>query len=166
MSEQETFELDETLEKMTFYCLDEAKQKLEQSGECAPFTVIVEGENMFVENCPGEQPEQRRTMARKQVGTAAGFATHYAFCYDGFLDTDEGQLDALVVECAAREDDTSHVIVLPYTHDGETYGFEESPAYIDEAESFLFGVQAVDEETDEDESIEEDAESATEGSDA
>jgi len=41
MADQENLELDEVLEQITFYCLDQMQNKLEAGVECTPFTVVV-----------------------------------------------------------------------------------------------------------------------------
>ena len=114
MAEQESLEMDETLEKIVFYCLDEARGRLEADGECAPFTVVVNGDQMFVENYPDEDVETCRANAQANVKTASSFASHYAFCYDGFLETNRGALDAIIVEAADRDMEQAYVIGLLY----------------------------------------------------
>ena len=52
MADQEALEMDDILEKITFYCLDQAQTKLSAGEECTPFTVVVEGDQMFEENFP------------------------------------------------------------------------------------------------------------------
>ena len=95
--EQETLEMDEVLEKVISYCAEEAKEKLAQVGSFEPFTVVVEGENMHIESHPGDDVDVIRARAREAVATASGFASHYCFCFDGFVDTDEGEMDAIVI---------------------------------------------------------------------
>ena len=85
--EQETLEMDEVLEKVISYCAEEAKEKLAQVGSFEPFTVVVEGENMHIESHPGDDVDVIRARAREAVATASGFASHYCFCFDGFVDT-------------------------------------------------------------------------------
>ena len=167
MAEQESLEMDETLEKIVFYCLDEARGRLEADGECAPFTVVVNGDQMFVENYPDEDVETCRANAQANVKTASSFASHYAFCYDGFLETNRGALDAVIVEAADRDMEQAYVIGLLYeggsagaagmataangaggtgapgTADGERRGgagalvFKDQPAFIDYTPTFF-----------------------------
>lgn len=138
--EQETLEMDEVLEKVISYCADEAKEKLAQAGAFEPFTVVVEGDNMHIENYPGDDVEQIRANAKTAVATASDFADYYCFCYDGFVDTDEGELDAIVIEAAAREDDHAMGIVNLYRVDEAGDGaivFEDELAYVGEAETWF-----------------------------
>ncbi len=143
MAEQESLEMDEVLEKIVFYSLDEAKGKLEEDGECAPFTVVVSGEQMFVENYPDEGVEMCRANAEANVKTASTFASHYAFCYDGFLETNQGALDAIIVEAADCDMEQAYVIGLLYTQDEDgARTFKEQPAFIDYTPTF-FDAEAV-----------------------
>ena len=119
MADQENLELDEVLEKITFYCFDEARKKIEAGEECVPFTCVVSGEQMFVESYPGEDVTMCRKNAEANVKSSSSFSSCYAFCYDGFLMTDEGQLDAILVECAQRDMESSYVIGLLYKKEGD-----------------------------------------------
>ncbi len=136
MSQQENLEMDDILERITFYCFDEARKKLEEGEECVPFTAVVSDDQMFIENYPGDDVVTRRADAEANVKSSSTFSTHYAFCYDGFLMTDEGQLDAIIVECATRDMEKAYVIGLLYEDKGGALEFSESPAYIDDADSF------------------------------
>ena len=136
MTEQASLEMDEVLEKITFYCFDVAKQKLEAGEECVPFTVVVEGDQMFEETYPADDVVTCRANAQANVKSASTFTTHYAFCYDGFLMTDQGQLDAIIVECAQRDMDEAYVIGLLYEEEDGESTFKETPAYIDSTETF------------------------------
>lgn len=136
MTEQETLEMDEVLEKITFYCLNVAREKLEAGEECVPFTVVVEGDQMFEETYPDEDVVTCRANAEANVKSSSTFTTHYAFCYDGFLMTDDGQLDALIVECADRDMEQAYVIGLLYEEKDGSYEFKDMPAYIDSVDTF------------------------------
>ncbi len=138
--EQETLEMDEVLEKVISYCAEEAKEKLAQAGSFEPFTVVVEGDNMHIENHPGDNPEEIRSNARVAVATASSFASYYTFTYDGFVDTDAGELDAIVIEAAARDDEEAMAIVNLYRVDESGDGsivFEDELAYVGETESWF-----------------------------
>lgn len=138
--EQETLEMDEVLEKVITYCAEEAKEKLAQVGSFEPFTVIVEGDNMHIESHPGDDPELMRDNARTAVATASSFASHYCFCYDGFIDTDEGEMDAIIIEAAEREQEEAFVIVNLYkvADEGEgTIDFDEQLAFVAMTETWF-----------------------------
>lgn len=136
MADQETLEMDDILERITFYSLDEAQKKLEAGDECAPFTVIVDGDQMFEETFPGDDVMTCRHAAESNVKSSSAFSSHYAFCYDGFLMTDDGQLDAIIVECATNDMEKAYVIARLYRQEGDKLVFEQQPAYVDDAETF------------------------------
>lgn len=136
MAEQENLEMDDILERITFYSLEQAQAKLEAGEECTPFTVVVEGDQMFEENFPAEDVVTCRKNAEATVKSSSSFSTHYAFCYDGFLMTDDGQIDAIIVECATRDMDHAHVIARLYRKENDALVFEQTPAYVDDAETF------------------------------
>lgn len=134
---EETLELDEVLEKITFYCFDEAKEKIDAGDECVPFTVVVDGDQMFIESHPGDDVESCRANAMHTVRSSSAFSSHYAFCYDGFLMTDDGQIDAIVVECATNEMEKAYVIALLYREEGENVVYEQQPVFVDEVDTFF-----------------------------
>lgn len=142
MSDQENLEMDDILERITFYCLDTAQAKLEEGEELTPFTVIVDGDQMFEENFPGDDVTSCRDAAEANVKSSSAFSTHYAFCYDGFLMTDDGQLDAIIVECATTEMEKAYVIARLYKQEGDALVFEETPAYVDDVDT-LYDLAAV-----------------------
>ena len=67
MTDEETLEMDEILERMTLYCLDEGQAKHEAGDELTPFTVIVDGDQMFEETFPGDDVVTCRDAAEKNV---------------------------------------------------------------------------------------------------
>lgn len=160
MSDQENLEMDDVLEKITFYSLDEAKKKLDEDGGFAPFTVVVQGDEMFVEEYPGEDVVTCRKNAEANVKSSSSFSTHYAFCYDGFLMTDNGQLDALIVECAQRDMEQAYTIALLYKVEDGARTYAETPAYVYDSESFYDKATVEAVETREALEAEEDAEVA------
>ena len=137
--EQEVLEMDEVLEQVLGYAVDEAKTKLIETGELVPFTIVVEEDNMHIESFPDEY-ENLRNDVRDQIKTASSFASHYAFVYDGYIDTDAGTLDAIIVECAERDQEEAFAIAQIYTVDESGDGamtFEDGLAYIGPAEMFF-----------------------------
>lgn len=142
MAEQEMLEMDEILEKILFYSLDQAQAKLEAGEELTPFTVIVDGDQMFEETFPGDDVMTCRHAAESAVKSASAFASHYVFCYDGFIMTDQGQLDAIMAECATSDMDKAFVIARLYKDEGDALAFKKTPAYVDEADT-LFDREAV-----------------------
>ena len=84
-------------EKVLLFALDEAKQKMKQGADVIPFTALVVKDNLFIESHPGDNPEECFNYAKHTVKGARG-AEAYALCYDGFIDTDDGMMDALIAE--------------------------------------------------------------------
>lgn len=122
MSDDETAStvaLDETnaLDKIILYALDEAAEKLEQSGELEPFTVILHGDNLHVENHPGEDAAECFNSATAKVQTMAHVLDAYAFAYDGYVSTDEGDRDAIIVERGVPDEEMAVAFALLYEVD-------------------------------------------------
>ena len=137
MPDSDTLELDDVLEELLAYCLSQAREKLEAGEELVPFTAVVEGEQIFIEEHDGADTINCRLDAQATVKSASTFSDHYAFCYDGFLVTNQGTLDAVMVECADRDMDRAHAIALLYktAADGKLE-FADQPALAGDAESF------------------------------
>ena len=76
----------------------------------------------------------------RAVATASGFASHYCFCFDGFVDTDEGEMDAIVIEAAEREQEEAFAIVNLYRVDDAgdgTIEFDDQLAFVATTESWF-----------------------------
>ncbi|MEG0072652.1 MAG: hypothetical protein RR362_04035 [Raoultibacter sp.] len=139
-------EIDETLEKVLLYVLEEARTKMESGAEVAPFTALVVKDNLFIESHPGESAEECFDFARKTVEGARG-AHAYAFCYDGYIDTDDGTKDAVIAEGGLAGEDEGVAIGYLYEMNGETATFEAEPAYVGESPNFMAALkQPTDEE--------------------
>ncbi|MBR5260139.1 MAG: hypothetical protein IKV48_06680 [Eggerthellaceae bacterium] len=130
-------EIPETLEKVLLFALDEAKQKLVGGADIVPFTALAIKENLFIETHPGDDSEECFAAAKHTVEGARG-ADAYALCYDGFIDTDEGDLDAIIAEGGIPGEDAGYAICYLYEIDEEgKIDFEDEPAYIGEAPNFM-----------------------------
>ena len=82
---------------------DEAEQKLTQGGTLDPFTVLVTDEGYELDDHPGETPEECFASAGKLVKESG--ASAYAFCYDGYVELDDGtERNALICEAADAGD--------------------------------------------------------------
>lgn len=151
-------EIDETLERVLLYVIDDARTKMEEGGEVVPFTALVVKENLFIESHPGESAEECFAAARHTVEHARG-AGAYAFCYDGYIDTDDGMKDCIIAEGGLPGEPDGVAVGLMYTvsEDGDKITFEEETAYIGEAPNYMSGLTepteeeaaALEEETDE-----------------
>ncbi len=140
-SSQEVPEIPETLEKVLLFALDEAKDKMTQGAEVVPFTTLVVKENLFIESHPGESAEECFNFARHTVQGARG-AEAYALCYDGYIETDDGTVDAIIAEGGIPGADTGYAICYIYEMGEEdAVKFEEEPAYVGEAPNFMIALK-------------------------
>lgn len=142
-------EMPEILERVLLYALDEGKQKMERAEEVVPFTALVVHDNVFIETHPGNNADECFNLARHTVEGARG-ATTYAFCYDGYVETNEGVKDALIAEGGMPGEPTGYAIGLLYTLDSTTNSpvFNNNPSYIGEAPNFMDRLRAATEYAD------------------
>ncbi|WP_172136304.1 hypothetical protein [Adlercreutzia sp. ZJ473] len=146
---QEVPEIPEILEKVLLFALDEAKGKMDQGAEVIPFTTLVVKDNLFIETHPGEDAEECFNFARHTVEGARG-AEAYALCYDGYVETDDGMLDALIAEGGVPGSDDGFAIGYLYTQaEGCEPIFEIDPVYVGEAPNFMGNLKDASEYTDE-----------------
>ncbi|MDR3307739.1 MAG: hypothetical protein LBS58_02415 [Coriobacteriales bacterium] len=133
------FTTDDPLDKVVLYAFDQARQKLEEGGIVEPFTILVKGENLYIESHPGEDAVECFNSARKTVFEMEQASDAYVFCYDGYVDLDEGTRDALVVERARKDDDLGEAFAILYTEDEDDeeggIEFEDSIYDLGEASS-------------------------------
>ena len=110
-------DVDDVLKAVIVAVLDEAADKMEAGKDVIPFTGLAVKENLFIETHPGDDAEECFLAARKEVQGARG-ATAYAFCYDGYVDTDEGQKDALIAEGGLPGEEQGYAFGYLYDEDG------------------------------------------------
>lgn len=150
---EEVPEFPELLEKVLLFTLDEAKEKLEQNGEFAPFTALVVKENLFIETAvkdDGETTSQESYAIAQHTVEGARGASAYSLCYDGYVDTDAGEKDALIAEGGVPGEDTGYAVGYLYEVDENgNYRFESDPAYIGEAPNFMAALKDADEYSEE-----------------
>ena len=96
-SVDEVPEMPEILEKVLLFSLDRAKTKMEAGEDIIPFTSLAVKETLFMESHPAEDEQGCFNLARHTVEHARG-AQAYSFCYDGYVETDDGTHDALIAE--------------------------------------------------------------------
>lgn len=132
-------EIDETLEAVLLAALNEAKKKLLAGDEVVPFTALAVGETLFIETHPGETVEYCFKEAERTVSHAVG-ASAYAFCYDGYVETDEGTRDILIAEGGVPGEPEGYAVgylyTIPESEDGECE-VEDEPVYIGPAPNFM-----------------------------
>lgn len=136
--EQGELNADEILEGSILFALDEAAEELEATGELEPFIVILQGEELFVEKLPSSSEEVSYAAARRSVYQMEKICNAYVFCYDGYVELDEGTSDALITEFANKGDEQAQVIVRLYTNDDDKLEIEEELYHVGDADT-LFG---------------------------
>jgi len=130
-------EIPEELERVLVFALDEAKEKVEGGEDVIPFTTLVVKDNLFLESHPGDSAEECFEAAEKNVRGARG-ANCYAFCYDGYIETDDGVKDALIAEGGVPGAEGGYAIAYLYEVDDDgAFTFESEAAYIGEAPNFM-----------------------------
>ena len=162
-------QLDETLEILLLQAIETAQQRMEDGQEPVPFTSLLVGDSVFEETHTGTTDECFES-ARSTVEGAQG-ARAYAFCYDGYIETDDGVKDALIAEGGVPGADEGYAIAYLYEVDDEgAYTFESEAAYIGEAPNFMAALKEpvayTDDEIDERYRDEDDAEEAAEVAEA
>jgi hypothetical protein len=129
---------EQILERAVLYALDQGREMLEQSGEFEPFTVLIDGEELYIEEHPAESEEESYASARRTVYQMERVCSAYAFCYDGYVDLEDGTSDALVVEFANKGDKQAQIIVLTYHRHDDHYHFNDTLYQVGETDT-LFG---------------------------
>lgn len=130
-------EIPDVLERVLVFCLDEAKGKFEEAGGFNPFTATAVKDKLFIEEIPGEEPEECYARARHTVQDERG-AEAYGFCYDGYVDLDNGSVDAVIAEGGVPGDLNGYAIGIVYrVADDGTRTFEAEPTYIGKAPNFM-----------------------------
>ena len=112
----------ESLDKIVLFTLEEAQGKLAQEGELEPFTVILCGENLFIERQPGADAVACLRTAAETVQKLAHLAQAYVFSYDGYVSTPEGSRDALIAERGILGTQQANAFALLYSRDTEQAG--------------------------------------------
>ena len=126
-SEARDYTVEEALDQAVIYAFNEATQILEQGGPEAltPFSVMVEGDELYVENHPGEDARECFESAQRSIYSMQLKIDSYAFCYDGYVELDDETKDAIIVEAAKVGDESAHAYARLYTRvedDGDEDG--------------------------------------------
>ena len=146
-------EIDELLERLLLLTLEEGRTRLDEQGMLTPFTALAVAENMFIEDAVKEDgetdTEECRNIARHTVSGARG-ARAYSFCYDGYVETDDGVLDVVIAEGGLPGEGEGVVVGHIYTldEDGKPV-WEETPAYIGECLNYMINLRDPEEYGDE-----------------
>lgn len=142
-------EIPEALEKVMLFALDEGKAKMSHVDDMlVPFTCLVIKENMFIESHPGDNAEECFNYAKHTVQGARG-AEAYAFCYDGYVETDDGMMDALIAEGGVPGVEDGFAVCYLYETDEEGgITYEDEPAYVGQAPNFMSALKDAEEYAD------------------
>lgn len=92
-----------------------------------PFTVTVVDGGLEFNDHPCESPEAVHESVRMLL--AMDMPEGYALCYDGYVEMDEGPVDAIIVEVADRGVATAECLALIYTNEDGVYTFETDYGY-------------------------------------
>ena len=146
LDSSEVPEIDEVLEQVLVYALDYGRKKLEEEGELVPFTVLAVGESLFIESHPSDSAEECYALARHTVQGARG-ASCYVLCYDGYVETDDGEIDALIAEGGLPGVAGGHAVGVFYKPvEGEAPQFQDDVVYVGEAPNFMEFLVPLEEE--------------------
>lgn len=129
-------DIDDVLKTVIRAVLDTAADKMEQGEEVVPFTGLAVKENLFIETHPADDVEQCFLAARQEVEGARG-ATAYAFCYDGYIETDDGTKDALIAEGGLPGEEQAYA--FGYLYDDN--GIDRTIVYVGPAPNFMEGLK-------------------------
>lgn len=137
-------QIPEELMENLVYALEEGKKVLESAthGESfAPFTAIVVDDKVYMQPYPQETADESFDLAEKCVADTENLKT-YAFCYDGFIETDTGKKDAIIAEGGVSGSEVGHAIALIYEQSCDeeteitTYAFPNDTFYLGFAPNF------------------------------
>lgn len=131
-----TEDIEDVLKAVIKVVLDEAADKMEAGEDVIPFTGLAVKENLFIETHPGDNAEECFLAARKEVQGARG-ATAYAFCYDGYIDTEAGMRDALIAEGGLPGEEAGYAFAYLY----DDKGIEREIIYVGPAPNFMEGLK-------------------------
>ena len=155
------------LEAVLLQTLEIGRESLESGEELVPFTALAVGDTLFTETHPADDSEACFAAAQHTVQNARG-ASAYAFCYDGYVDTDEGELDAIIAEGGVPGSSEGHAIGYLYTTEGEGEDFrvkiDGTPLYIGQAPNFMeFTLVVMDDDEDDSDYRADDVDEADDG---
>lgn len=114
----------QALQNTLSHVLEKGRKELVENGVLVPFSGILVGNQMFIEQHDGKSPRDCFAMAQHAIEGAKG-AVAYGFCYDGYIDTSEGRKDAVIAEGGMAGDPKGHAI--GYIYEIEQVEGEDKP---------------------------------------
>ncbi len=141
--EQITLDISDNVQRAMDYAFDEAQQYLSSNGGFQPFTVTVVDEGLEVNAHEGDSPDAIRESVKGLLAT--DMPEGYALAYDGYIDTDDGTLDAIIVEVAGRGAAKADALAMIYTREADgSYTFDPTYGYIgSEAQLYPAGTKPI-----------------------
>ncbi len=142
-------DIDDSLDSLLLMALARGRERMASGDELPPFTLLGVKGHTICEEHPGEEPQECYDSARRTVQNARG-AQGYVLCYDGYVDTDIGQKDAIIAEGGQPGEETGFALALLYTRPSEDAApvFEAEPAYVGPAPNFMMALVDLDEAED------------------
>lgn len=126
--DQVNLQVSENARKAMDYAFEEAQQRLVSMHQSFdPFTVTVVDEGLEINDHPAETPTAVRESVK--ILLAQDMPEGYALCYDGYVETDDGQVDAVIVEVADRGGSDAFTLALLYSIEDGAYTFETDYGY-------------------------------------
>jgi hypothetical protein len=117
------------------YAINEAVEKLGNAGGFDPFSVILVGEEMNIESYNGDDAVEVFNAARQTIQQMELLSTAYVFVYDGYLDTDDGEKDAIIAEFCLKGEELGSAYAVVYSETEDSIEIEEQVYEIGEAQS-------------------------------
>ena len=111
-------DLDEDLQKMLFFALDEAIGKLDEGDDVVPFTCTLAGDDIFVDCFDTDDSENCHLEAASALHVIEHLAEAYVLCYDGYIEFEDGsESDMLIAEVGQKDEPVAYAFGLIYEID-------------------------------------------------
>ena len=151
------------LENVLRFSINQARDRMLEGEVLEPFTALAVGDTLFFEVQNGKTPDECFASARATVSNAKGART-YGLCYDGFIDTDMGQTDAIIAQGGMPGEPYGHAIGLIYKVDQDgNLKFHNEPIYVGPCQNYMLTLESIIGEKPEEQAEAPAAEDAAEG---
>jgi hypothetical protein len=139
IEQESALEPDEQVDPLRIvdYAINEAVEQLTQVGGFDPFSVILVGDEMNIESYNGEDAVEVFNAARETIQQMSLLASAYVFVYDGYLNADDGDKDAIIAEFCLQGEELGSAYAVIYTEAGDSLEIEEQVYEIGEAQSLF-----------------------------
>ena len=113
------------VDRIALYAFDQAREQLEEYGGFNPFVILLEGENIHIEEFPFDDDEECRAAVQTSVFQMEKLISAYVYCYDGYAELDEGEMDGILVERGIKGNAEGEAFMRAYEAHDDHYHFEE-----------------------------------------